>query len=170
MVVWLIGLSGAGKTTIGRRVCELQRKRGRPVFMLDGDNFREMMGNDLGHSMDDRRENAWRMCRFCRELETQGIDVVCCILSLFPETREWNRKNLENYHEVYVRVPFDELVRRDSKGLYKRALAGEATNVAGVDLHFPEPVNADLILDNDGPEDRVEEFARSIADAIGNSQ
>ena len=92
MVIWLIGLSGAGKTTIGE-LLYLKMKAIRPnTVFIDGDKIREVMGGELGHSLEDRKKNADRICRFCHFLEEQNIDVVCSILSLFPESRTWNRK------------------------------------------------------------------------------
>ena len=83
MVIWLIGLSGAGKTTIGE-LLYLKMKAIRPnTVFIDGDKIREVMGGELGHSLEDRKKNADRICRFCHFLEEQNIDVVCSILSLF---------------------------------------------------------------------------------------
>lgn len=148
MVIWLIGLAGAGKTTIGQELYARLKSQRPSVVFLDGDDVRAMMGNDLGHTLEDRRANAWRICRLCRFLDQQGIDVVCAILSIFHDTQDWNRENYSSYLEVYIKVPLDVLVARDGKGLYRRALAGELKNVVGVDLPFVPPPRADLVLDN----------------------
>jgi cytidine diphosphoramidate kinase len=148
MVVWLIGLAGAGKTTIGRALYSRLRETKPNVVFLDGDDFRAIMGNDLGHTLEDRHANAWRICRLCAYLDRQGIDVVCAILSLFQDTRDWNREHYSQYVEVYVDVPLTVLKARDQKQLYSRAAAGEITNVAGVDLPFAAPESPDVVLDN----------------------
>lgn len=166
MVIWLIGLSGAGKTVIGRAIHTLLRAKRPNVIFLDGDTVREIMGGDLGYSLDDRRKNAWRICRLCKYLDDQGIDVVCGILSIFHETQQWNRDNIPHYFEVYIRVPMETLIERDSKGLYRRALAGEIQNVVGFDVAFPPPPHPDLIIDNDTLLESVEPIARQIIDAI----
>ena len=147
-VVWIIGLSGAGKTAIGTALWHRMRAWDPATVLLDGDAVREVMGNDLGHSLEDRLRNAWRLARLGAFLSRQGISVVCPNISLFPELRVWNRENLPSYFEVYVRVPMEVLKARDSKGLYRRALAGELRDVVGVDLPYPEPEHSDLVLDN----------------------
>ena len=101
MVVWIIGLSGAGKTTLAEKVVEKISSCKTNVVLIDGDMIRDVFGNDLGHTLEDRRQNADRICRLCRFLDNQGIHVVCAILSLFPESRLWNRENIKNYYENY---------------------------------------------------------------------
>ena len=114
MVVWLIGLSGSGKTTLAKKIIEGANRDTRNTILLDGDVIREIFGNDLGYSMNDRLLNAQRICQLGKFLDQQGLNVVCAILSLFPETREWNRENIENYYEVFIDTPIDILVDRDS--------------------------------------------------------
>ena len=165
MVLWLIGLSGAGKTAIGKEVYGLLKEKGRNVVFLDGDTIREVMGNDLGHTIADRRKNADRVCRLCRFLESQDIAVVCSILSIFEESRVWNRQELKNYYEVFISVPLDELIKRDAKGLYRRALNGEA-DVVGLQIPFNEPAQSDLIVDNSGHRQSTQSIAAEIVAAI----
>jgi cytidine diphosphoramidate kinase len=166
MVIWLIGMSGAGKTIIGREVYSLIKKQRPNVIFLDGDSIREIMGNDLGYSLEDRRQNAWRICRLCKYLDNQGIAVVCGILSIFHETQQWNRENIPHYFEVYIRVSLETLIQRDSKGLYQSALAGEIHDVVGIDVDFPPPPNPDLIIDNDKPVESLQPIAQQIVNVI----
>lgn len=162
MVVWIIGLSGAGKTTLARRVVDECRGSTPNVVLIDGDEVRSMFGDDLGYSLPDRLKNAERICRLCKFLDDQGIHVVCAILSLFPESREWNRRNLEHYYEVFIDTPIPDLQRRDSKGLYARYAAGQINNVAGLDLEFQRP-DADLLVENIGSRDELLGYASQIA-------
>jgi adenylylsulfate kinase-like enzyme len=166
MVIWLIGLSGVGKTVIGKEVYNLLRAKRPNVIFLDGDTMREIMGGDLGYTLEDRLNNAWRICRLGKYLDSQGIDVVCGILSIFPETQRWNHENIPHYFEVYIRAPLETLIQRDSKGLYRRALTGEIKNVVGMDIEFPLPPNPDLIVDNDIMLTSLEPIARRILNAI----
>jgi adenylylsulfate kinase len=149
MVIWLIGLSGAGKTAIGKELSKRLKKMNHPVVFMDGDIFREIMGNDLGHTIEDRKKNADRICRFCKCLNQQGIDIVFAILSIFHESQQWNRKNIAGYFEIYLDISMDTLKRRDTKGLYKKVFVGEINNVVGVDIPFDPPVNPDMIINND---------------------
>jgi adenylylsulfate kinase len=99
--------------------------------------------------MEGRRRNAERLSYLSKFLADQEIDVVAAVLSIFPEWRLWNRQNIPDYAEVYVKASMQTLLRRDTKNLYARALKGEITNVVGVDLPFPEPENPELVIDND---------------------
>jgi adenylylsulfate kinase-like enzyme len=166
MIVWIIGLSGAGKTTLASEVVARVRKEQKNVVLIDGDMVREVFGNDLGFSRQDRLTNAKRICQLGKLLDDQGIHVVCAILSLFPETRDWNRENLRNYYEVFIDTPMQDLMNRDSKGIYSRFWKGEVRDVAGMDIDFPRPVNADLIINNTNSRDQLLSHAQAIAEKM----
>lgn len=168
MVVWIIGLSGAGKTTLANEVFAHVRHIQRNVVLVDGDVVREIFGNDLGYTMEDRRINAHRICQLGKFLDDQGIHVVCAILSLFPETRIWNRENLKNYYEVFIDTPIEDLARRDTKGIYNRFDRGEIRDVAGMDIVFPRPDSADLTINNINSRETLLGFAKAIAEKITN--
>jgi adenylylsulfate kinase len=167
-VFWLTGLSGAGKTTIGRLFHRELQKENRPVVFLDGDVLREVFGNDLGHSREERLKSAMRNSRLCKMLSDQGIDVVCATISLYRECQDWNRAHISGYHEIYLRVPMKVLVERDQKQLYSRALRGEVKDVMGVDLPVEEPRHPELIVENDGSE-KPAVLAQRIFDLFVNS-
>ena len=166
MVVWLIGLSGSGKTTLAQKIVSEVKKEKQNVILIDGDVIREIFGNDLGYSTEDRFLNAQRISRLCKLLDSQGINVVCAILSLFPKTRKWNRENIENYYEVVIDTPIDLLVERDSKGIYKRYLNGEIDNVAGMDLNFKAPNHSNLVIDNSHTKSYLLSFSKKIINKI----
>ena len=116
---------------------------------MDGDVIREIFGNDIGYSMEDRLTNSKRISQLCKFLDDQGVNVVCSILSIFPESRSWNRGNIENYYEVFIDTPIETLISRDSKGIYGKYNRGEISQVAGMDIDFPVPVDSDLVIHND---------------------
>jgi len=166
MVIWLIGLSGAGKTTLGRQLfAELKQKRANTVF-LDGDIIREIMGNDLGHTVADRRRNAERICRLCMHLDRQGINVVCAILSIFEESHAWNRANYASYFEVYIEAEMGSLLKRQRNEIYDRALRGETKDVVGVDIPFTPPKDPHLVIRNDGTREDFDRHVGRILAAV----
>jgi len=120
------------------------------VIFLDGDALRSAIGEDLGHSAGERRRSAMRNARLCQLLAEQGTDVVCATISLFHEVQRWNRENIPGYREIYLRVPIDELRRRDGKGIYAGAQRGAVRDVVGLDVPAEAPESPDLILDNYG--------------------
>jgi adenylylsulfate kinase-like enzyme len=148
MVVWLIGLSGSGKTTLANEIATSANIGSKNTILLDGDAIREIFGNDLGYSMEERLLNAQRICQLGKFLDDQGMNVICAILSIFPEIREWNRKNVRGYYEVFIDVPIEILVERDSKGIYGKYNRGEISEVVGMDINFPIPDKADLVIKN----------------------
>lgn len=151
---WLTGLSGAGKTTIGRLWYEKLRSAGETVVFLDGDELRQVFGGRMGYTLEDRRKAAMNYARLCALLSKQGLTVVCCTISMFDSVRTWNRENIPGYVEVYIKASMETLRRRDQKGLYSTG----AQNVAGIAFQVELPKMPDLILNNDGdesPEDQV---------------
>ncbi len=169
MVIWLIGLSGAGKTTIGKALASHLKKTQKNTVFLDGDIIRHIVGDNLGHSLEERKLSGWRICRLCKHLDSEGLNVVCSVISLFAEHRNWNRENYSNYYEVYIKVALSELYKRDQKGIYSGFLEKKISNVAGLDLPFEEP-QADLIIENTEPFVDPDKQAQIILEHIKESQ
>ena len=167
MLIWITGLSGSGKTTIGKEVySKLKEKHSNTVF-LDGDSFREILGNDLSYTPKDRLENAKRIHRMCKFLILQDINVVCATMSLYKEVHELNRKGIKNYFEVFIECSIDELIRRDEKGWYSEAVKGEREDVVGVNLPYDKPKDCELVIDNSKKSDlliKVEEILNLIGE------
>ncbi len=147
-VIWITGLSGAGKSTLARELTFNLRAAGKTVLMLDGDELRAVFGsiNSHNYGREGRLALAMQYAHLCQVIATQGLTVVIATISLFREVHAWNRANLPGYFEVYIKVPVEELRRRDPKGIYRRFDAGELTHVAGLDLPIDEPEAADWIV------------------------
>ena len=133
-----------------------------------------LMAIKLGALQDDltirsgSKGNADRICRLSQFLEQQGINVVCAILSIFPESRNWCRENLINYYEVFIDSPINDLIQRDSKGLYRQFNEGKIRNVAGLDLEFTIPEMPDLLIKNDSTLDDLLLNASPIFQQLNN--
>lgn len=150
-VIWITGLSGAGKTTLALELVKRLRSEGVPVIFLDGDELRKVFGatsnNEKNHGREGRINLALQYSRLCGVLASQGFTVVSATISLFREVHDWNRQNLPGYFEVYLKVPLEELRRRDPKGIYRKHQAGELKHVAGLDLDVDEPEKPDILAE-----------------------
>ena len=164
MVIWIIGLSGAGKSTIGQEVYRIWKQTAPHTVLVDGDEVRAIFGHtgEEAYALEGRRVNAARIRAICKWLDSQGINVVCPVLSIFQEHRDANRTHFSRYFEVYIETAMDELLRRDSKGLYAGALAGTRKSVVGFDIPFVPPQHPDLTLANGYPYLDVHQAALEI--------
>ena len=154
-VYFFTGLAGAGKTTIGGLFYQRMKAENPCVFLADGDQTRSIFGRS-GYSTQARLDAARRGFRLWRELAEQGIDVVVCSIAMYNEIRQWNRENIENYKEIYIKVTRETLYRRDQKQLYSSG----RKEVVGEDLPYDEPQDADVVVQNDGQETPEEIVAR----------
>ena len=154
-VYFFTGLAGAGKTTIGGLFYRRLKARKPNVFCVDGDAMDGVFERP-GYSTAARLKDAKPEFRLCWALAEQGIDVVMCSISMFDEIRDWNRANIDNYKEIYIKVTRDTLYRRDQKQLYSSG----AKEVVGVDLPWDEPKCPDVVIQNDGEETPEEIVAR----------
>ena len=154
-VYFFTGLAGAGKTTIGGLFYRELKEQKPNVFLADGDQTRSIFGRS-GYSTEARKDAARRGFRLWRELAEQGIDVVVCSIAMYREIQQWNRENIENYKEIYIKVTRETLYRRDQKQLYSSG----RKEVVGVDLPYDEPEDADVVVQNDGQETPEEIVSR----------
>ena len=163
MVNWIIGLSGAGKTTIGTKVYNKFKINHPETVYIDGDLIRESFANSYGYNVAGRRKNGEFIYSLCEYLDKQDIHVICSVLSLFPDIQKKARTNFSSYFQVYIDVPFDILKKeRDYKGIYKDAEKGKITNVVGYDIEFPEPFRSDLIIKNNGDLEDIDKHVDRI--------
>lgn len=159
--VWFTGMSGAGKTTLGQLLAAELKARGIQVECLDGDIMRQGLCRDLGFSVQDRERNIERVIFVAKLLNKHGVSVVASFITPYHQMRRLCREEIDRYFEVYVRCPFEVLLERDKKGLYKQALAGKITNFTGITDPFEEPDNPDLVVQSD-QEEPAESLARII--------
>ena len=145
-VFWITGLAGAGKTTIGTALYKKLKQESTHTVLLDGDAMRAVFGNDLGYTTEDRFKCSMRYSRLCKLLSDQGIDVICCTVSMSEKVRKWNRDNIDNYMEIYVKVDDETLIMRNQKELYKN----DAANVVGVSIEAQLPSNPHITIINCG--------------------
>ncbi|WP_310772060.1 adenylyl-sulfate kinase [Mycobacterium sp. Z3061] len=165
--VWLTGLSGAGKSSVAMLVEQKLLEKGIPAYVLDGDNLRHGLNADLGFSMADRAENLRRLAHVATLLADSGQIVLVPAISPLAEHREMARKVHADagfeFFEVFCDTPLKECERRDPKGLYAKARAGEITHFTGIDSPYQRPKNPDLRLTADRS---VEEQAQSVIDML----
>ncbi len=128
--------------------------------------MRDVWGDQLGHDVEGRRKNAERISQLCAMLDRQGIHAVTCVLSIFPEWRKWNRETFSDYYEVFIDTPLEEVIKRDSKGLYKKALAGEIPDVVGMDIPMPQDETWDMRISVPDVLLPPEELAETICKAV----
>jgi adenylylsulfate kinase len=162
--VWLTGLSGAGKTTIAHQLAEIIRQRRGQVEVLDGDVVRTNLSKGLGFSKEDRDTNIRRIGFVCQLLTRNGVPVIAAAISPYHAVRDEVRAQIGDFVEVFVRCPLDELVRRDVKGLYEKALRGEIANFTGVSDPYEPPENPEVTVETDA--ETVEESVAKIVAAL----
>lgn len=148
MLIWVTGISGSGKTTIGKELYKQLKPKRANLIYLDGDEFRAALGDDVGYSLEDRDKNAMRITRLCRLLCAQGIDIICAANLTSQRYRDWCRENIPGYFEIFLDVPLEVLAKRDPKKIYAEAAQGKRKQVVGVDIPFVVPSNPDLVIDN----------------------
>jgi adenylylsulfate kinase-like enzyme len=166
MVIWLVGMYASGKTSLARDIQNIFETEKKNVLVLNGGEIRQILGSDLNYSINDRKINAERLSRLCKFLSEQGTIVICAVLSIFEETRAWNRNNIKDYYEVFVDVSIKTLLQRDVKNLYRRALNGEIDNFVGVDIKFTRPTNPDLVVDNNVTRESLSDLAEMVVKSI----
>jgi ATP sulfurylase/adenylyl-sulfate kinase len=160
-VVWFTGLSGAGKSTIANELKAELERRGRHVELLDGDEVRTHLSKGLGFSKEDRDTNIRRIGYVARLVARSGGVAITAAISPYREVRDEMRRQTPGFVEVFVRCPIDTLVERDTKGLYRKALAGEIANFTGVSDPYEEPLQAEVVCDTS-----VETLAQSVAKVL----
>ncbi len=160
VTIWLTGLSGAGKTTLAERLTPELQRRGHRVESLDGDVVRTHLSKGLGFTREDRDENIRRIAWVAALGTRHGATMLVSAISPYNEGRREAREQIGEFVEVYVKCSLDQLIERDTKGLYARALAGELENFTGVNDPYEEPVSPEIVVETDM--ESVDESASKI--------
>lgn len=165
-LIWFTGLSGSGKSTLANLVEIALHKKGLSTYVLDGDNIRQGINKDLSFSPEDRTENIRRIAEISNLMLDAGILTLAAFISPYIKDREdvQNIVKAENFIEIYVNTSLEECERRDVKGLYKKARAGEVKNMTGISAPYEAPVNPDLEVITDGHS--IEEGVKTILEFI----
>jgi len=158
--IWFTGLSGSGKSTLSEVIEQRMKALGRNVEVLDGDIVRTHLSKGLGFSREDRDTNIKRIGFVCNLLTRNGVICISAAIAPYRDARDWARKEIGNFVEVYVKCPLEVCRQRDVKGLYKLVDEGKIKNFTGVDDPYEEPLHPELIVETD--KETVEESVARI--------
>lgn len=165
-ILWFTGLSGSGKSTIANAVENKLYELGISTYILDGDNLRNGLNQDLGFSAEDRKENIRRVGEVAKLFVDSGIVVLATFISPYRSDRETLRNSMGygEFIEIYVNCPLENCEKRDPKGLYKKARKGEIKDFTGISSPYEKPVNPEIILNSN--QYSVEECALQVIDFL----
>src|SRR5438477_6726443 len=147
--IWFTGLSGAGKSTLAEILARRLKELNRNVEVLDGDVVRTHLSKGLGFSREDRDTNIKRIAFVCSLLTRNGVVCISAAIAPYDEAREWARKEIRHFVEVYVKCPIEVCRQRDVKGLYRLADEGKLKNFTGVNDPYEEPEYPELVIETD---------------------
>jgi adenylylsulfate kinase len=150
-IVWFTGLSGSGKSTLASEVERQLYKQGHHTYILDGDNIRSGLNQDLGFAPEERQENIRRIGEVAKLFVEAGVIVLTAFISPYRKDRQFVRNLVEEgeFVEVFVNCPLEVCEERDVKGLYEKARSGEIDNFTGIDAPFEEPENPEVEVNTD---------------------
>jgi len=158
--IWFTGLSGSGKSTLSEIIEERLKARGHNVEVLDGDIVRTHLSKGLGFSREDRDTNIKRIAFVCGLLTRNSVISISAAIAPYAEAREWARKEIGNFVEIYVKCPIEVCRQRDVKGLYKLVDEGKIKGFTGVDDPYEEPEHPELVIEAD--KETIEESVSRI--------
>lgn len=147
--LWLIGPSASGKTTVSKEIFEILSKNIKNLVILDGDHARKIFVNESGYDPVSRSNNIKKYVGVVSWLNSFGISSIVAAINAFEKDRDYCRKKLENYHEVYLKSSLEQRIKRDKKKLYQPAIEGKKKFVVDVDIPFEQPKKASLIIDTE---------------------
>ena len=162
---WVTGLSGSGKTTLSTLLKHhLDKNLSTPTLLLDGDKMREVLDSNT-NNLSDRLKRTYQYSRLCKLITDQHINVVIAVIGLFHEVHVWNKSNIENYVEIFLDTPIEELKRRDTKGIYSNHMMSQKKDIMGIDLKVELPKKPNILIKwrkNISPEKTLDEILKKI--------
>ena len=162
--IWIIGPSAVGKTTVSKIFYNQLKIKNDKLILIDGDQVRNLYENNLGYDPISRSKNTYRYINLVKWLMEYNISSIVAVISPFEKDREFCRKEIKNYKQIYLRCSMDERIKRDKKKLYIPALKGEKKHVVDVDIPFDLPINNELSIDTEKkrPGSIVEEIIKKL--------
>jgi adenylylsulfate kinase len=162
VILWFTGISGSGKSTVANEVANKLHQMGKLTYVLDGDNIRHGLNRNLGFTPEDRNENIRRISEVANLFADAGVIAITAFISPYRKYRNFCRELVGNsrFVEIYAKASLKTCEKRDPKGLYKKARAGEIKDFTGINAPYEEPVNPELIVDTD--EENVDESVEKV--------
>ncbi|MDA3130099.1 adenylyl-sulfate kinase [Aliibacillus thermotolerans] len=169
-ILWFTGLSGSGKSTIANALIRRLFEEGKQGYILDGDNIRHGLNQDLGFSPEDRKENIRRIGEVAKLFVDSGTIVATAFISPYRKDRDLVRQlvDKDEFLEVYVKCPLEVCEERDPKGLYEKARKGEISSFTGIDAPYEEPVQPEIVIESDKVS--IEEAVNQIVTTLEEKQ
>jgi adenylylsulfate kinase-like enzyme len=158
---WITGLAGAGKSSVARRLFETLKPHNSALVYLDGDSLREIFDAIGQYEEGQRHRISMNYARLSHLLTSQGINVICATISMFDDVREWNRKHIPSYTEIYLKVSSSVLKERNQHDLYRGQSGQQIRNLVGFDIEAQFQKNPDIVLCNEGDES-IEELTQRL--------
>lgn len=168
LVIWLTGISGSGKSTIAVELEKELTQIGKLVYRLDGDNVRQGLCSDLGFTEEDRNENIRRITEVSKLFKDAGIITLVSFISPLKSMRKLAKDKIgdDSFIEAYVKASVETCIKRDPKGMYKKAIAGQIKNFTGISATYESPENADIVIDTENL--TIDESVKVILNHIKN--
>ena len=162
--LWFTGLPCSGKSTVADAVAEALRQRELKAERLDADIIRKHLWKELGYSKEDRDENIRRATFLAHLLTRNGIAVLTSFISPYQELRDYARAEIGDFVEIYIKCPVEICIQRDTRGMYKKAIAGEIPNFTGISDPYEEPLNPEILIESD--KESLEESVNKVMNRI----
>ena len=162
VILWFTGLSGSGKSTVANEVAYKLHEKGKLAYILDGDNIRHGLNKNLGFSPEDRKENIRRISEVANLFADAGIITITAFISPYAKDRDFCRElaGEGRFLEIFAKASLETCEKRDPKGMYKKARAGEIKDFTGIDAPYEAPENPEMIVDTD--KETVDESAEKV--------